>query len=275
MENPTEGGIPYSRIDLLCFHVLTINSEGNRETFQLLKDKVEGAEGEEVESWKKWEHFPQLREETNYGSPRVLQFFAWLIHNFVAAHAIDKSGREEYLKVLRQCNSLTWFTADDFAFAFLTVQSGGNKWLRCHRLLLQKRLDEPDFKGDDLPKSEMKDVKGAEYCSKKMGISSEEAQTRFRAIVKLYYMNYVDETKPGVRDNKLALYNAVQCLADAEQDRIDIRRAAESEAAVADSPVAAGRTLNSVVPVPAVPVDQEYNDIYDSQLCALQGFGAV
>ena len=266
LSDPEEGGVPYTRVDFLAYHVATIQTATNIAIFNSLKkyhetpeemEEDEGVDEVEKDSWDKWRNFPRLQEHQDFRSPEVIKLFAWLIHNFVSVFAFEKSARSHYWKVLRNHRSLAWASSDDFAFAFMGVQNGCNKWIRCYDLLQKKKAADPDFKGDDLPIKEMRNVVGSEHDSKKMGISCEEAQTRFRAIVKMYHINFCDESRPAVKENMTALYNAVQALADLEKARADALAVTCGGEQLVESPLATSR---------AAPVQQEaaYDPVYDA-----------
>ena len=52
------------------------------ELFNKLQQTQENPDNDEVEAWEDWEAFPDIDQHSSFHEGEVVEFLAWLIHNF-------------------------------------------------------------------------------------------------------------------------------------------------------------------------------------------------
>ena len=195
------------------------------ELFNKLQQTQENPDDDEVEAWEDWEAFPNIDQHSSFHEGEVVEFLAWLIHNFAPYVCIKpeyKDLREKYrYQVIEGQSFRDWMNADDFAFTYLTVQNNINKWHRLHKKLQELRRQSPPGAGGevtDVPHKEARAIPGSEH-KKGASIGSAEGLVRCRALTKFFNSNFCDTDKQHVNHNASALLLRLQEMARIEEEK--------------------------------------------------------
>lgn len=220
--------INYTRTDFLQFHVSSIQSKGNTDTYLRLREAEqkrvslgddEGvSEPLEAETWSQWKDYPMF-EEVGVTSEKGCALLAWLIKTFGVAvcYTKYKQAGDETGDLFQQ------MTLDDLVFLFIMLQNNINKWAlvrKAHQLGLvpewnNKTIEEIDvsFKGNKLSDSSKVlvkscDTKGYEYPNG-AGIKSRDAKARYSEITKLFNEAFYNARSQNREQNRAALLKAL------------------------------------------------------------------
>lgn len=216
----------YRRFHFLLFDygndasIVTEDYHKFKERFDKNRDLLTGEkwEGE----WEKYPNYPSYKKEDLASGP-ALDFIAWLVHTF-ARSVCGTTKAEKYDRKLEN-QGIAFITLDDFAYMFVQAQNNMPGWMLHHRAIRKGDLPKRNIKEkyyEANQKMMMKEINDVAYRFKNgTGVSGDDGQKRYNAMIKFFYDAYFDKAAGGevVETNRTALLEALRDLLDKEKKR--------------------------------------------------------
>lgn len=178
------------------------------------------------EKWEgEWEDYPRYipYQKEDLADGPALHFVAWLIHTF-ARSVCGTTKMEKYDRKLER-HGIAFITIDDFAYIFVQAQNNIPGWALQHRFMRKGDLPPRNVKEkfyEPKHKEVMKNINDVAYRFKNgTGVSGDDGQKRYHAMIKFFYGAYFDKNGGGVVEaNRAALLEALKKLLEDEKENL-------------------------------------------------------
>ncbi len=170
--------------------------------------------------WEKYPNYDTYKKEDLADGP-ALAFVAWLIHTY-ARSVCGTTKVEKYDRKL-ESQGIAFITLDDFAYIFVQAQNNMPGWTLQHRFISSKKLPARNVKEkfyDKDQKELMRKIHDVAYrFTNGTGVSGDDGQKRYNAMIKFFYEAYFDKNGGEVVEaNRTALLVALKALLEEEKE---------------------------------------------------------